>query len=469
MTRIVDHSALELSGAIARREVTCRDVSEAFMARIDALDPTFHALSSRRPRKEVMAEAVERDSEIERGFCRGWMHGLPHAVKDLSNVRGLPTTLGFRPAASAPVAERDDVFVAHIREAGGVFVGKTNTPEFGLGSHTYNGIGPTTGNAVDPSRSAGGSSGGAAVAVATGMVPVADGSDFMGSLRNPPGWNGVLGLRPSAGLVPSFGDDPLAPGSGVDGPIARTVGDLHALLGTMAGPDRVGVLTIPSATARPRIAWLGDLGGYLPFEEGVLEVCREALARWSEDWAAVALPSVGDFSATAQLWPAWQALRHHEVGAWLAAEFDESEIAAMKPEAQWELEGYRALSERQLAHARHVREGVRRSLLSALEHFDVLALPTAQCWPFASTLHWPTSIGGTVMDTYHRWMEVTTLATLTGLPAISVPAGTNGCGLHIGLQLIGRTSADVELLGWVAHAERRGVFEVAAPSAVVRC
>ena len=468
MTELFDRSALELSAAIERREVTCREVVTAMLNRIDALDPTFHALSSRRPAEDVIGAAIERDDELEKGIRHGWMHGLPHAVKDLSNVQGLPTTLGFRRAEHAPVATADDLFVSNIRAAGAVFIGKTNTPEFGLGSHTYNAIGPTTGNVVDPSLSAGGSSGGAAVAVATGMVPVADGSDFMGSLRNPPGWNGVLGLRPTAGLVPGTTNDAAEPGSGVDGPIGRTAADIHALLGTMAGVSRVGPLLVPPATANARIAWLGDLGGYLPFEDGVIDVCREAVGRWCEDAATVTLPGVGAFTSPDQLWPAWQSIRHHEVGGWLDAEFDEAEIATMKPEAQWELAGFHALSARQLAHARSVREGVRRSLLSALEHFDLVALPTAQCWPFPSALHWPGAIDGVPMDTYHRWMEVTTLATLAGLPAMSVPAGTNASGLHMGLQLIGRPGADAELLSWAAHAERAGAFVVATPSQAVR-
>lgn len=458
MKQIFDRSALELSAAIESRELTCREVSTAFLNRIDSVDPVFHAFSSRRRDEDVLADASTRDDETDRDVRRGWMHGLPHAVKDLSNVRGLPTTLGFRPVDSAPVASADDPFVSHIRAAGAVFIGKTNTPEFGLGSHTYNAIGPTTGNVIDPSMSAGGSSGGAAVAVASGMVPVADGSDFMGSLRNPPGWNGVLGLRPTVGIESE---------SGVDGPIARTVADLHALLATMTGPGGLDALSLPPSSARARIAWLGDLSGYLPFEDGVIDVCRESVGRWCGDVTDVSVPSSGAFTGLDQLWPAWQLLRHHEVGGWIAAEFDEAEIATMKPEAQWELAGFHALSTRQLASARQVRDGIRRSLVSALERFDLLALPTAQCWPFPSTMHWPGAIDGVPLDSYHRWMEVTTLATLAGLPAMSVPAGTNESGLHMGLQLIGRHGADAELLGWAAHAERAGAFVVAAPSQAV--
>ena len=461
---ITDSSALDLSDAIRRREVSCVDVVRAHLDRIDELDGEFHALISRRPRDEALGEAAERDDEIARGEWRGWMHGLPHAVKDLSDVRGLPTTAGFRSLSDTVAAPQDEPFVARIREAGAVFIGKTNTPEFGLGSHTYNAIGPTTGNIVDPTLSAGGSSGGASVAVAAGMVPVADGSDFMGSLRNPPGWNGVIGLRPTPGLVLGRGENPKSPGLGVDGPIARSVADLAALLATLAEPGRFTPLEARQPTEQLRVAWLGDLGGYLPFENGVLEVSREAVDRWSEKVESVRLPSVGTFTGSDQLWAAWVALRHAEVGDWLCSNFDERVIAEMKPEARWEIDGFRALTGRQLDYARQVQHDLRRSVLGLLAEFDLLALPTAQCWPFPAHQHWPSSVAGVEMDTYHRWMEVTTLATLAGCPALAVPAGVNKAGLHIGLQLIGRPGGEPELLSWAAGAERSGAFSVAKPS-----
>jgi amidase len=461
-----DRSALSLSGAIRRREISCVDVVTAHLDRIDAIDGTFHALLSRRPRDEIVAEATERDSELDRGMWRGWMHGLPHAVKDLSDVRGLPTTLGFRSVSETPAAADDDPFVSRIRDAGAVFIGKSNTPEFGLGSHTYNKIGATTANVADPTLSAGGSSGGAAVAVGTGMVPVADGSDFMGSLRNPPGWNGVIGLRPTPGLVLGRGESSTSPLMGVDGPIARSVADLAALLATMAEPGGFTSQNRKEGAALRRVAWLGDLGGYLPFENGILDVCQDAVARWAPKVESVSLSGVGTFTANDQLWPTWIALRHHESGGWLAATFDEDDIALMKPEAQWELEGFRALSARQLDHARLVRRDIKRSVFALLDEFDLLALPTAQCWPFPITEHWPSSVAGKAMDTYHRWMEVTTLATLAGCPALAVPAGVNEAGLHMGLQLIGRPGCEMDLLSWAEQAERRSVFTVSPPSKV---
>lgn len=461
---LTDWSALELSAAVRRREISCVEVIRAHLDRIDALDGTYHALISRRPTADVLAEAAQRDAELDRGLWRGWMHGLPHVVKDLAEVQGLPTTSGFRSPSDAPVADHDDPFVARIRECGAVFIGKTNTPEFGLGSHTYNAVGSTTGNVADPATSAGGSSGGAAVAVASGMVPVADGSDFMGSLRNPPGWNGVLGLRPSPGVVLGVGESPASPGLGVEGPIARSVDDLACLLATMAEPGMFAVRDMPGVTWPPRVAWLSDLDGYLPFEDGILDTCRAALQRWSPTVDQVLLPSVGTFTGCEQLWPTWLTLRHLEVGGWLASEFTADEVARMKPEAQWELAGYRSLGRRQVDHARQVQHDLQGSVGSLFEDYDLLALPTAQCWPFPAYQHWPSSVAGVAMDTYHRWMEVTVVATLSGCPTLAVPAGVNGAGLHIGLQLIGRPGGDAELLAWAREAERAGAFTVARPS-----
>lgn len=463
---LFDRSARDLSEAIRRREFSCADVVRAHLDRIDALDDRYHALVTRRPRADVLRDAAQHDDELARGLRRGWMHGLPHAVKDLSDVQGLPTTAGFRLVADAPVASQDDPFVGRIRASGAVFIGKTNTPEFGLGSHTYNAIAPTTGNVAVPTLSAGGSSGGAAVAVAAGLVPVADGSDFMGSLRNPPGWNGVLGLRPTPEMMVMVTEDAVAPRLGVDGPIARTVGDLGALLATMAPPGLLA--SLDPVPWPPRVGWLGDLGGYLPFEAGILDICRDALARWSPSGPDAVLPSIGSFSRADQLWPAWLALRHHEVGGWLAEALGDDELARMKPEAQWELAGFRGLTARQLDHARVVQRDLRRSVLTLLDEFDLLALPTAQCWPLPAYQHWPASVAGVAMDTYHRWMEVTTVATLAGSPALAVPAGVNRAGLHIGLQLIARPGGDAQLLAIAREAERRAAFTVALPSEATR-
>ncbi len=344
-------------------------------------------------------------------------------------------------------------------------MGKTNTSELGLGSHTYNTICPPTRNVADPSRSAGGSSGGAAVAVAAGMVPIADGSDTMGSLRNPPGWNGVLGFRPSPGVVPEPGADLLEPGCSTAGPVARAMEDVVALLDTMADPRRTVAPTDVPSDVRPRIGWLADLGGYLPFDAGVLESCHGALEAWPASVReVVGLPSVGAFTDAECLWDTWLTTRFDEVGGWLVAEFTDAEIARMKPEAQWEVEGFHRLTADDRERARAVRRDLARSVHTVFESVDLLVLPTAQVWPFAVDRTWPERVGDKAMDTYHRWMEVTTLATLVGMPTLAVPAAQNDDGLFVGLQLMGPPRADADVLAWGLWAERHAAFTVRPPT-----
>jgi amidase len=347
---------------------------------------------------------------------------------------------------------------------GAIIVAKTNTSEFGLGSHTYNQVLPTTLNVTDPTRSAGGSSGGAAVAVAAGMLPVADGSDFMGSLRNPPGWNGVLGMRPSPGVVLERGEDSHTPSLAVAGPIARTAADLTALLGTMAEPGTTFDLPLRSQSSPPTMGWLTDFCDDLPFESGIVDVCVEAAERWSPQIAQVSLPTTGLFTGTESLWSTWLTVRHESVGSWLTSAFPSGELARMKPEAKWEIEGYERLTDDDRAAAAQSMADLRAGLAELFDRVDLLALPTAQVWPFPADQDWPREVLGRAMDTYHRWMQVTTLATLGGLPTVAVPAGRSASGQHIGLQVMGRPGADAELLVWLAWAEQRGCFTVDRPT-----
>ena len=475
---LVFWSAAELSSAIRSRAVSCVEVMTAYLDHIDRVNPAVNAIVALRPRAELLAEAAEKDRLLDAGAVEGWMHGFPQAVKDLADVRGWPTSFGFfRAPYPAPVADRDDIFVERIRAAGAIFIGRTNTPEFGLGSHTYNGVYGTTGNAYDPTRSAGGSSGGAAVAVALRMLPVADGSDFMGSLRNPPGWNNVLGLRPSVGRVPALGEQFAAQG-GVEGPIARDARDLGLLLATMAGYDDRSPMSIhddPGRFARVearepaslRIGWLGDLGGYLPVEPEVLEVARAALGRLAGAGATIveldALPAFGTFGGAQDLWPTWLTYRHWSNAAWGAALYEDPGLRAMmKPELVFEIEGgiggagaapltgldFAAASQRRS----DLYEAMRRLFAGA--GLDAIALPTAQLFPFDATWDWPSSVAGREMSSYHRWMEATTIATLINAPALAVPAGFGSEGLPIGVQLIGPNHADAELLGIAAAWER---------------
>jgi amidase len=346
-------------------------------------------------------------------------------------------------------------------------IGKTNTPEFGLGSHTFNEVFGATRNAWDPTKSAGGSSGGAAVALAQRMLPVADGSDFMGSLRNPAGWNHVYGMRPSQGRVPRPSvPDVFIAQLGTEGPMARSVPDLAMLLSTQAGYDERAPLSIKesgevfaqnleTSMKGKRVGWLGSLNGYLPMESGVLEVCQSALQVLETTGCKVDAATLA--MKPEEVWDAWlvwrEALAGPSAGAFAHLPNWREKV---KPEAQWEYDQSINLSGNQLMKASATRTRFYQSMLTSFESFDVLAIPSAQVWPFDIKERWPQNIAGRSMDTYHRWMEVVLYPTFAGLPAISVPAGFNAQGLPMGLQLIGKPKGDFELLQ-VAHA-----YEMAA-------
>jgi amidase len=451
----IREGALALSRHIRARRISCREVMAATLDRIEATQPTHNHVPTLRDRDALMAEAGERDAELDRGLCRGWLHGVPQAVKDLASAKGLRTTWGS-PIFRDFVASEDSIHVARVKEAGAIVVGKTNTPEWGLGSHSYNPLFGTTRNAHDPALSAGGSSGGAAVALALGCLAVADGSDMGGSLRNPAGWNGVIGFRPSFGLVPSSSPDEAYMNQlSTDGPMGVTVEDVAALLATQAGYDpraplsrdgeaALGEVAVDEARGL-RIGWLGDLGGKCPTEAGLLGVCDHALGAFRAMGAEVE-PAAIPFDLE-KLWDAWVTLRHFMVGGKLRPHYDDpARRALLKPEAVWEIEGSLALGAIDVYRASMVRTAWTRTVGSLFERHDLLALPSAQVFAFPAEWTWPKEIAGVAMDTYHRWMEIVIGPTMAGSPAISVPAGTDARGRHIGLQLWGAPRADRAVL-----------------------
>lgn len=454
-----------LSRAIHARKLSCREVMQAYLARIDRLNPRFNAIVNLAPPEPLLEQADERDAELARGESRGWMHGMPQAIKDTAHALGFPSTLGSRVLEQATPAV-DSLYVARMKAAGCIVIGKTNMPEFGLGSHTFNELFGPTANAWDPQRSAGGSSGGAAVALAHRLLPVADGSDFMGSLRNPAAWNNVFGLRPSQGRVPGWPKPEIWVNQlATDGPMARNVRDLAQLLSVQAGHDARVPLSIAQGPqsfvpirlpepAQLRVGWLGDLGGYLAIEPGVLPVCEQALGVLASAGTHVEEVAPGfEPEAVWQAWLVWRrALVASAVGAVLA---QPGARGSVKPEALWEHDSAADLSFSQFMHASQARSAFHGQMLALLERFDVLALPSAQVWPFDIRERWPREIAGRPMDTYHRWMEVTLYATFAGLPAMSVPAGFDPAGrLPMGLQLIGKPGGEAELLQLAAIYEQ---------------
>nr|WP_321252406.1 amidase [uncultured Ruegeria sp.] len=440
-------SAVALLSALSSGQLTAAELMRETLHRIASVNGEVNAIVALRDEDELMSEAEALDT----GPWRGPLHGLPMAVKDLVNVAGIVSSHGS-PIYRNNVPERDDLIAERLRAAGAILIGKTNTPEFGLGSHTFNPVYGATRNPYDPARTCGGSSGGAAVALATGMVALADGSDMMGSLRNPAAWNNVYGFRPSWGRVPSepIGDGFLHQLSTL-GPMARSPQDLGILLDVMAGPDARQPMSVDGGAVSPvqpadltglRVGWLGDWGGAFPFETGIVDLCRSALTVFL-DLGADVEETKPPFDAS-QIWDSWITLRSWSVAAGLLELSEHRDV--LKNTAQWELDRGLALSAMDVHHASVLRSEWYRCAARLFETYDALVLPTAQVWPFAVETAYPTEIVGQAMDTYHRWMQVVTPVSLIGLPCLSVPVGFGENDLPMGMQIFGPRGADAKLL-----------------------
>ncbi len=453
-TDITSMTASRLSAAIHARQVSCVEVMQAYLTRIHRYNPVYNAIVSMPDDDALLAEADRADAELDRGESRGWMHGMPHAVKDLRDVRGLPTSHGSRLYAGT-IATADAIHVERIRAAGAIFIGKTNVPELGLGSQSYNDVFGTTLNSYDATLTSGGSSGGAATGLATQMLPTADGTDMMGSLRNPAAFNNVIGFCPSQGRVPGTSEDPYYTQLSVNGPMGRDVEDTIRLLGTLAGFDPRAPLSMrdelpghdtyrPADLSEIRIGWLGDYDGYLATEPGVLELCERAL-RGLEDSGAFIEPAMPAYDLDRR-WQTLLTLRHWSIARRQPMLEDPATRELLKPEIVWEIEGSIGLTAADVSAAAIARAEWYRSLHDLFEQFDFLALPSAQVFPFPADVHWPQSIDGRTMDTYHRWMEVVIGGTLAGVPVVNVPVGFDDRGRPMGMQLIGPFGEDRTVL-----------------------
>ncbi|MEM8773414.1 MAG: amidase [Pseudomonadota bacterium] len=442
-------SATEQRRALSNGRLTAEALMQATLDRIQAVNSKLNALVFIRDASTLLSEAKAADATEPIGP----LHGLPLAVKDLADVAGLPTSQGS-PIFEGQIAEADSPHVARLRAAGAIIIGKTNTPEFGLGGHTYNQVFEPCRNPYDASRSCGGSSGGAAVALATGMTSLADGSDMMGSLRNPAGWNNLYGFRPSWGRVPGAASgDMFLHRLSTSGPMGRCPADIALLLDAMSGPlphspQRMPFTPVGEPSVKinsKRIGWLGDWGGAWPVEDGILPLCEKAFGAFEQAGAHVErVPP--PFSAEA-LWHSWTTLRSWSIARELVEIMDQPEKAAqLKPEAVWEAERGLNFSAMDVHRASEIRSEWYRTADQLFEIYDALILPTAQVWPFPIEWPWPKNIAGQRMDTYHRWMELTIPAGLIGLPVAAVPAGFGESGLPMGLQILGRDGDDKGVL-----------------------
>jgi amidase len=449
---VVYLSAVELASQIRNRQVSAREVMAAHLARIDAVNPKVNAIITLEGER-AMADAARADELVARGGPIGVLHGLPVAHKDLVETAGIRTTRGSR-FHQDDVPTRDALLVTRLRGAGAITVGKTNTPEFGAGSQTFNAVFGATRNPYDLSRTCGGSSGGAAVALACGMVPIADDTDVGGSLRNPAAFCNVVGMRPSPGRVPDESGSwlPLA----TSGPLARSVADVALLLGAMAGPDARSPLSIPEDGARfqaplgrnlegLRVAWWCGLGG-IPFEPEVRQVV-DANRRVFEDLGCVVEEAEPDFTGVSDAFPTLRyAINHPQYAPLLAArpEWVKDTIAFEVARAE-QITG--ADIGRALARQAQMHEQSRQFF----ERFDCFVLPVTQVAPFDVTVPFPTEIAGTPMSSYLDWMRSCWYVTFMANPAISVPGGFTASGLPVGLQIVGRHRDEWTTLQ-IAHA-----------------
>jgi amidase len=448
-------SARELARLIRERKLSAREVMAAHLEQIRRINPGINAIVAKLDDERCLALAEEADRRLARKEQVGPLHGLPIAFKDHEPAVGFPFTRGS-PIFKDFMPEEDSVLVERLRKAGAVPIGKTNVPEFAMGSHTYNKVYGTTFNPYDLSKSAGGSSGGAAAALACGLLPIADGSDLGGSLRNPANFNNIVALRPTVGLVPTSPNPMPFIGFGVKGPMARSVADTAFLLSVIAGPDPRDSACYPSNPAqftRPlersfkgvRVAWCPDLGG-LPVDRSVRTVL-DSRRKTFEDLGCTVEEACPDLSGAdkifldIRLWTSWNVL-----GPLL-----ETHRSQMKPEAIWQLEAGARVSATDLAQAM-IRHG---ELLERMRRFQ----STYEFWlcavnqvpPFDATLDWPKEIEGVKMENYIAWMKSAYWVTTTLCPAISVPAGFTSGGLPVGIQIVGRHRDDFGVLQ-IAHA-----------------
>jgi amidase len=428
-------SATDLAAALRRRELSATEVLDAHLGQIARWNPVVNAIVTSTTER-ALQRAAALDDAIARGERPGPLHGLPIAHKDLVDTAGIRTTYGS-PIYGDHVPEEDEPFVTRIRAAGAVLVGKTNTPEWGAGSHTFNPVFGTTRNPYDPSRSAGGSSGGAAAALATGMVPIADGSDLGGSLRNPASFCNVIGFRPTL----AADADPLD--LSVDGPMARSVQDA-ALLWSVMQPGEL--VDVRGSACGPRIAWSPACGGLFPVEPSVSMVV-DATRSVFDGLGYETTEGSPDLAGVRDVFLTLRARSYAaDLGELLADHRDE-----IKSTVVWNIEQGLALTDADVTSAVAGMRRLRSASEGFFERFDYLVQPVSQVPPFDADLEYPTEVAGEEMETYVDWMASCWSITVLGGPAISEPAGFTDEGLPIGLQIVGAPGDDTGVLR-VAHA-----------------
>jgi amidase len=447
-------SAVEMARQIRAKTLSAREVLSAHLQQIERINPTVNAIVTLVD-EQAMAHALEADEALARGHVVGPLHGLPIAHKDMQPTKGIRTTFGS-PIFKDFIPSEDSLLVERIRQAGAIVVGKTNVPEFAAGSQTFNPVfGPTL-NPYDTTKTCGGSTGGGAVALACGMLPLADGSDMGGSLRNPASFCNVVGFRPSPGRIPTWPATTAWSTLSVDGPMARTVADAALLLSAIAGPDArspIALADAGSTFAGPlgrdvkgvRVAWWKDLGG-VPVDHRVTAVVN-AQRRVFESLGCVVDEAEPDFADFDEVFKTVRAVAYLTGVAERVARHRHM----VKDTILWELARGERLTSQEIAHAEVKRSELYHRMRRFMDRYDFFVLPATQLPPFDVTEPYPTTIEGVAMETYIDWMKSCYYISIVGNPAISVPCGFTAEGLPVGLQIVGRHRDDWGVLQ-MAHA-----------------
>ena len=454
----------EIVSQINSKQISTEEVIKFYLDRINKINNALNAIISLKDEEEIRKEVKDlKQNNVENEKL---LLGLPMAIKDLMDVEGLPTTYGLKKYKNN-LPSRNSIMVDRLKKHGAIIIGKTNTPELGLGSHTTNNLFGTTANIFDQSKTAGGSSGGAASAVGASLLPFADGSDMMGSCRNPAAYSNLYGFRPTPGLIPEYRImkiDKQFPLLTTPGCLTRTPDDMALLLDAVSGKHPADPFSLnPKSSfsnhddqdySKIKIGWLSDMNGAYKFEEGILGLCETKLNVLNEN--KIHVSSITSEINPRILWDSWTTMRSKNIFDYLIAmNLDVNEELGLP--TRWEYEKGRGVKSKDIETSITQREECKHAVGKLFMDYDFLAIPSAQLFPFDKSLQYPDQIAGFSMDTYHRWMEVAILASLLGLPTMSVPVGFNKNGLPMGMQIIGKQGEDIKVVSFAKKYE--GIFK----------
>ena len=455
-----NHSVEEIQNNIKSREISIKEVIEYYLDKIDKVNPRLNAIVLQKDRELIIQEAITKDNakEIDKP-----LNGLPVAIKDLTDVKGFKTTYGF-PGSKNNQPKKNSLFVNRLIDKGAIIIGKTNTAELGVGGHTINRLFGPTSNAYDLSKSAAGSSGGASSAVASGLLPFADGTDQMGSCRGPAAYANIYGFRPTPGLIAADRQ-----GQNLDIPILTTPGcfarnprDMSILLDEIVGRNPVDKFSfdLDSSFKKQKISekefssfkigWLSNMNGDYIVEKDILEICEAKLKDLEK--INLKIETLKPKINTNILWKSWTSLRSKSIYEDTLA-MNISDISTMTYQAIWEYNKGKEITSEELQLALDQKQKCLNQINLIFEKFDFLVLPSAQIFPFDKNLQFPKNINGKTLDTYHRWLEVFILSSLLELPSITIPVGFNKDDMPMGMQIVGKNKDDLKLFSFASKYE----------------